>query len=97
MSSIAYASVDPFVNRRLHPRNGAWANPNWASWHRQVGTPTHELQRQGGWRSSVMVERYAHLASDHLTKAAGRLDSLLDGYDLATLEKEKGPNLRSTP
>jgi integrase len=69
----------------------------WASSHRQVGTPTHELQRLGGWRSSVMVERYAHLASDHLTKAAGRLDSLLDGYDLATLEKEKGPNLRSTP
>jgi integrase len=69
----------------------------WASWHRQAGTPTHELQRLGGWRSSVMVERYAHLASDHLTKAAGRLDSVLDGYDLATLEKEKGPNLRSTP
>lgn len=26
------------------------------SWHRQSGTPTHELQRLGGWRSSVMVE-----------------------------------------
>ena len=56
----------------------------WASWHRQSGTPTHELQRLGGWRSSVMVERYAHLAPDHLAKAAGRLDSLLCGYDLAT-------------
>ena len=63
---------------------------SWASWHRQAGTPTHELQRLGGWRSSVMVERYAHLAPDHLAKAAGRLDSLLGGYDLATLEKEKG-------
>ena len=62
----------------------------WASWHRQAGTPTHELQRLGGWRSSVMVERYAHLAPDHLAKAANRLDSLLGGYDLATLEKEKG-------
>jgi site-specific recombinase XerD len=40
----------------------------WASWHRQSGTPTHELQRLGGWRSSVMVERYAHLAPDHLAK-----------------------------
>jgi integrase len=59
----------------------------WASWHRQSGTPTHELQRLGGWRSSVMVERYAHLAPDHLAKAANRLDSLLGGYDLATLEK----------
>ena len=35
----------------------------WASWHRQAGTPTHELQRLGGWRSSVMVERYAHLGA----------------------------------
>jgi len=62
----------------------------WATWHRQSGTPTHELQRLGGWRSSVMVERYAHLAPDHLAKAANRIDSLLGGYDLATLEKAKG-------
>jgi len=62
----------------------------WATWHRQSGTPTHELQRLGGWRTSVMVERYAHLAPDHLAKAANRLDSLLGGYDLATLEKQRG-------
>ena len=62
----------------------------WALWHQQAGTPTHELQRLGGWRSSVIVERYAHFAPDHLAKAANRLDSLLGGYDLATLEKEKG-------
>src|SRR5437764_2652383 len=59
-----------------------------ASWHRQAGTPTHELQRLGGWRSSVMVERYAHLAPDHLAQAANRLDSLLGGYDLATSEQQ---------
>ena len=40
-----------------------------AAWHRQAGTPTHELQRLGGWRFSVMVERCAHLVPDHLTKA----------------------------
>jgi len=62
----------------------------WASWHRQSGTPTHELQRLGGWRSSVMVERYAHLAPDHLAHAAGRIDSLIGGYDLATPEKAEG-------
>jgi len=62
----------------------------WATWHRQSGTPTHELQRLGGWRTSVMVERYAHLAPDHLATAANRLDSLLGGYDLATLEKKRG-------
>lgn len=70
---------------------------SWASWHRQAGTPTHGLQKLGGWRSSVMVERYAHLAPDHLATAANRLDPLLGGYDLATLEKEKGSVRGSTP
>jgi hypothetical protein len=37
-----------------------------------------------------MVERYAHLAPEHLATAANRLYSLLGGYDLATREKEKG-------
>nr|WP_029148707.1 site-specific integrase [Methylophilus sp. 5] len=57
----------------------------WATWQRQAGTPTHELQRLGGWRSGVMVERYAHLAPDHLANAANRLDSKFEGYDLATM------------
>lgn len=49
----------------------------WATWQRQAGTPTHELQRLGGWRTGTMVERYAHLAPDHLSLAASRLDSVL--------------------
>ncbi|ASV97580.1 integrase [Paraburkholderia aromaticivorans] len=55
----------------------------WATWQRQAGTPTHELQRLGGWRTGAMVERYAHLAPDHLAAAASRLDSVL--VDAATL------------
>lgn len=23
----------------------------WATWHRKVGTPTHELQKRGGWET----------------------------------------------
>ncbi len=69
----------------------------WASWHRQSGTPTHELQRLGGWRSSVMVERYAHLAPDHLANAANRLDSLFGGYVLATSETKKGSAENANP
>ena len=57
----------------------------WASWHRMQGTPTHELQQLGGWKTGAMVERYAHLASDHLASAAARLDSVVIGYDLATV------------
>lgn len=34
------------------------------------------------------VERYAHLAPDHLANTASRLDSMLDGYDLATVVKK---------
>lgn len=60
----------------------------WASWHRMQGTPTHELQQLGGWKTGAMVERYAHLASDHLAAAAARLDTVLDGYDLATVAKK---------
>ncbi len=56
----------------------------WATWQRQAGTPTHELQRLGGWKTGAMVERYAHLAPDHLAVAASRLNPLLGGYDLAT-------------
>jgi len=61
----------------------------WASWHRMRGTPTHELQKLGGWKTSAMVERYAHLAPEHLANAAARLDSVVIGYDLATVTKNK--------
>ena len=60
----------------------------WASWHRMQGTPTHELQQLGGWRTGAMVERYAHLTPDHLASAAARLDSVMNGYDLATSAKK---------
>ncbi|RMX08650.1 site-specific integrase [Corticibacter populi] len=55
----------------------------WATWQRQAGTPTHELQRLGGWKSLVMVERYAHVAPEGLRVAADRLDNVL-GYTAAT-------------
>lgn len=48
-----------------------------ATWHREAGTPTHELQRLGGWKTQSMVERYAHVAPDGLQFAASRLDSLI--------------------
>ena len=61
----------------------------WATWQRQAGTPTHELQRLGGWKTASMVERYAHLAPDHLANAASRIDSVFDGYDLATVDQNE--------
>lgn len=60
----------------------------WATWLRQAGTPTHELKQLGGWKTTAMVERYAHLAPDHLVTAAARLDSVFDGYDMATFAQK---------
>jgi hypothetical protein len=50
-----------------------------ATWHREAGTPTHELQRLGGWKTQSMVERYAHVAPEGLQFAASRLDALMQG------------------
>lgn len=45
----------------------------WASWHVQNGTSLYEVQKMGGWSSLDMVERYAHLSSDHLQNAGERV------------------------
>lgn len=59
-----------------------------ATWHRQVGTPTHELQRLGGWKTGAMVERYAHVESQALRGAANRLDQI-SGYAGATQNEQR--------
>ena len=38
------------------------------------GTSLQELMELGGWRSYEMVLRYAHLASEHLSDAAKRIE-----------------------
>ena len=48
----------------------------WASWHVQNGTPLFVLQELGGWASTEMVRRYAHLAADHLAPYAERLGTI---------------------
>lgn len=46
----------------------------WASWHRQAGTSCDELKDLGGWKSRVMVDRYAKFGTEHLTAAAARIE-----------------------
>ena len=59
----------------------------WASWHVQNGTPIHVLQELGGWSDIRMVQRYAHLAPEHLSAYAGNISGLrgVSGTLLATL------------
>ncbi|MEC4683039.1 MAG: site-specific integrase [Nitrospirota bacterium] len=40
----------------------------WASWHVQGGTPLNVLQELGGWSDFKMVQRYAHMAPEHLSR-----------------------------
>ena len=62
----------------------------WASWHVQSGTPLYALQEMGGWASSQMVQRYAHLSAEDLSRYASRFSlaesgtTLNSGYILAT-------------
>ena len=45
----------------------------WASWHVQQGTPLYVLKELGGWETLEMVNRYAHLAPEHLKAYAERV------------------------
>ena len=56
----------------------------WASWHRQAGTSTDELKDLGGWKSRVMVDRYAKFATENLALAAARIENV-------------GPNVGNSP
>ncbi len=46
----------------------------WASWHVMSGCSLQELMELGGWKSYEMVLRYAHLAPEHLSNAAARIE-----------------------
>ena len=61
----------------------------WASWHVQSGTPLYALQELGGWETTQMVRRYAHLSAEHLAQYADRMSGGLravNGDDRATIQ-----------
>jgi integrase len=47
-----------------------------ASWALQQGVTLPELKELGGWKSFDMVLNYAHLAPDHLAKAAEKVGTI---------------------
>ncbi|MES2488503.1 MAG: site-specific integrase [Pseudomonadota bacterium] len=79
--------------KRAEIENFRWHDlrHTWASWHVQSGTPTYALQELGGWASTEMVRRYAHLSANHLANYAERfaqnapLPFADSGYVLATV------------
>ena len=61
----------------------------WASWLRQNGVPLDVVQQLGGWRSSAMTLRYAHLDVSHLAEHAARLPNLAKEM-MEPVEKARG-------
>ena len=65
------------VQRREAGQRGAASLPRSAAHlcvgHVQQGTPLSVLQELGGWQSSAMVSRYAHLGAEHLAPWTERL------------------------
>lgn len=51
----------------------------WASWHVQNGTPLYVLMQLGGWASMEMVQKYAHLSSEHLAQYVEHVSGLTAG------------------
>src|SRR6266496_1519843 len=41
-----------------------------------AGVDLYTIQRAGGWKTQVMVQRYAHLSPDHMRAAVERLAML---------------------
>jgi integrase len=64
--SLAKAGIENF---RFHDLRHTWA-----SWHVMSGTNLQQLMELGGWRSYEMVLRYAHMAPEHLSEAARRIE-----------------------
>ena len=50
----------------------------WAPGHPQAGTSCDERKDLGGWKSRVMVDRYAKYATEHLAVAATRIQRVRD-------------------
>lgn len=61
-----------------------------ASWHVQGGTPLAVLQELGGWESTEMVRRYAHLSSDQLLKHSRTLDDKILSYSKKEASSKAG-------
>lgn len=53
----------------------------WASWHVQNGTPLMTLKELGGWEKLEMVNKYAHLSTEHLSRFSGIVTFLAQEED----------------
>lgn len=76
-TALATASIEDF---RFHDLRHTWA-----SWHRQAGTSCDELKDLGGWKSRIMVDRYAKFSTENLLSAASRIERGGSGRNVIAL------------
>ncbi|MCS2163654.1 site-specific integrase [Scandinavium sp. H11S7] len=83
---LAKAGIEDF---RFHDLRHTWA-----SWLIQSGVPLSVLQEMGGWESIEMVRRYAHLAPNHLSEHARKIDAIFGNYDTNMTQGENQAGLK---
>ena len=67
-NALSASGIDDF---RFHDLRHTWA-----SWHVQDGTPLMVLKELGGWEKLEMVNKYAHLGDEHLSRFSGAVTFL---------------------
>lgn len=72
--ALKRAGIDDF---RFHDTRHTWA-----SLLIQNGVPKGMIKEMGGWQTEKMVERYAHLAPEHLAPHAAVIDEVLSAQRL---------------
>lgn len=85
-SGLERAGIEDF---RFHDHRHTWA-----SWLIQSGVPLSVLQEMGGWESIEMVRRYAHLAPNHLSEHARKIDAIFGNHDTNTTQGENQAGLK---
>jgi len=83
---LAKAGIEDF---RFHDLRHTWA-----SWLIQSGVPLSVLQEMGGWESIEMVRRYAHLAPNHLSEHARKIDAIFGNHDTNMTQGENQAGLK---
>lgn len=68
----------------------------WASWLVQSGVPLAALQEMGGWETPAMVQRYAHMSSEHLLTHAAAIDAILIPNDTNTAQEDSQKRKKAT-
>lgn len=74
-SPINWKTFQASLKRAGLPSSIRWHDlrHTFASLHAMAGTPMHVIQELGGWRSSSMLQRYAHLSQNHLIDQANNI------------------------